>query len=78
MSTIVCSCGAEFHRQASRNTYYSFKSHLESNPSHYEVLRFSFHDPRKIEHLKVSATLSIEDSKFNRYKDIKFAEEAKA
>ena len=29
-------------------------------------------------HLKVSATLSVEDSKSNRYKDVKFAEEEKA
>ena len=49
MSTIICSCGMEFHSQANRNTYYGFKEHRKRNPDHYEVLRFTFRDPRKIE-----------------------------
>ena len=46
MSTIVCSCGTEFHSQANRNTYSGFRAHRKRNPEHYEVLRFSFVDPR--------------------------------
>ena len=46
MSTIVCSCGTEFHSQANRNTYSGFRAHRKRNPEHYEVLRFSFIDPR--------------------------------
>ncbi len=49
MSTIVCSCGVEFHSKANRNTYSGFRAHRKRNPDHYEVLRFSFKDPRKIE-----------------------------
>ncbi len=49
MSTIVCSCGMEFHSQANRNTYSGFRAHRKRNPGHHEVLRFSFRDPRKIE-----------------------------
>ena len=49
MSTIVCSCGTEFHSQTNRNTYSGFRAHRKRNPEHYEVLRFSFKDPRKIE-----------------------------
>ena len=46
LSTIVCSCGTEFHSQANRNTYSGFRAHRRRNPEHYEVLRFSFVDPR--------------------------------
>ena len=46
MSTIVCSCGTEFHSQVNRNTYSGFRAHRKRNPEHYEVLRFSFVDPR--------------------------------
>ena len=46
LSTIVCSCGTEFHSQANRNTHSGFRAHRKRNPEHYEVLRFSFVDPR--------------------------------
>ena len=46
MSTIMCSCGTEFHSHANRNTYSGFRAHRKRNPEHYEVLRFSFVDPR--------------------------------
>ena len=46
MSTIICSCGTEFHCHTNRNTYSGFRAHRKRNPEHYEVLRFSFIDPR--------------------------------
>ena len=48
MTTIVCSCGKEFHLRY-RSSTSSVRKHLKQNPGHQEVLRFTFTDPRKIE-----------------------------
>ena len=48
LSTIVCSCGKEFHLH-NRNSSANFRHHLRKNSGHREILRFSFKDPRKME-----------------------------
>ncbi len=45
MTTIVCSCGKEFHFRY-RSSSGSIRSHFHKNSGHKEVLRFSFKDPR--------------------------------
>ena len=48
MSTIICSCGKEFHSN-NRSSTANVRHHLRKNPGHREILRFSFKDPRKME-----------------------------